>query len=292
MNSYDDFLKKFPDVEIKTDYSMAKHTTFKVGGKCDAAVFPDTTEKLKKVIDYSKGRYPYCVIGNGSNVLVSDKGFRGVCIFTERLDKITLKGNILEAECGAKVKNALKLSTENNLSGLEFTVGIPGTMGGLVAMNGGCFNKSISDVVCYVRSEDGVYNNKLCNFNYRQSRFKDGEIILSVGIKLKVSEEDVINQKIERFSSVRRKSQPVGRSVGSVFLNQGYFAGKVIDAAGLKGYRIGGAYVSERHANFIICDGDSATDVYRLIKHIKETVFKSQGIALEEEVRFIGEFYD
>lgn len=290
MNSYDDFINTFSGEEIKQNYPMSAHTTFKVGGNCDVAVFPRSAMSLQKIIDYLKGVHSYCVIGNGSNVLVSDNGFRGVCIFTEHLNKITLKGNLLVAECGAKVSDALKLSTENNLSGLEFTVGIPGTMGGLVAMNGGCFNKNISDLVCYVVAEDGVYNNKTCNFNYRQSRFLEGEIILSVGLKLKVSEEDVIEQKIHRFTEARSKSQPKGRSVGSVFLNQGYFAGKIIDKAGLKGARIGGAYVSEKHANFIICDGKSATDVYNLIKMIKDTVLITQGIALIEEVRYIGEF--
>lgn len=288
--SYDDFIKTFSGVKAKKDYPMASHTTFRVGGNCDLAVFPETTVALQKIIGYLKGRHPYCVIGNGSNVLVSDKGFRGVCIFTELLNRITLKGNLLVAECGVKISDALKLSTENNLSGLEFTVGIPGTMGGLVAMNGGCFNKNISDLVCYVVAEDGVYNNKLCNFNYRQSRFLEGEIILSLGLKLKVSEEDVIEQKIRRFSDARIKCQPKGRSVGSIFLNQGYFAGKVIDKAGLKGARVGGAFVSEKHANFIICEGKSATDVYNLINMIKDTVFKTQGISLVEEVRYIGEF--
>lgn len=288
--NYDNFLQEFSDVAVKKDFPISTRVSFKVGGNCDIAVFPKTIESLRRIIDYSKGKYPYCVIGNGSNVLVSDKGFRGVCIFTENLNKITLKGNILEAECGAKIKDCLNLAAQNNLSGLEFTSGIPASVGGIVAMNGGCFNKSVSDVVCYVRAEDGVYNNKLCNFNYRQSRFLEGEIILSVGFRLKVSESDVIEQKLDRFTKARRKSQPSGRSVGSVFLNQGYFAGKVIDKAGLKGVRIGGAYVSEKHANFIISDGGCADDIYKLIKIIKDTVLKTQGIALTEEVRYIGEF--
>lgn len=282
--------KSFTGVPMERDYPMSRHTTFKVGGNCDLAVFPKTIEEMKAIINYSKGRYPYCVIGKGSNVLVSDKGFRGVCIFTENLKRVTLNGNILVAECGAKMKDVLALSTENNLSGLEFTVGIPGSVGGMVAMNAGCFNKSVSDVVCYVRTEDGVYNNKTCDFNYRTSRFLEGEIILSVAFKLKVSEDDLIKQKLERFSQARRKTQPAGRSIGSVFINQGYFAGKVIDKAGLKGKRVGGAYVSEKHANFIIADGDSATDIYELIKLIKQTVSATQGIDLIEEVRYIGEF--
>lgn len=290
MNSYDDFLKTFPTLKAESSYDMSKHTTYKLGGLCDLAVFPHSKELLKKVIEYLKGRHPYCILGSGSNVLVSDKGFRGVCIFTDLLKRMTLKGNILEAECGVKIADAIKLSVENNLSGLEFAVGIPGTIGGLVAGNGGCFNKSVSDAVCYVRAEDGVYNNKSCNFNYRQSRFLEGEIVLSVGFRLKIGEEDVIEQKLTRFQTARQKCQPKGRSAGSVFLNQGYFAGKVIDKAGFKGYRIGGAYVSEKHANFILCDGNKASDVYELIKYIKETVFKTQGIALNEEIRYIGEF--
>lgn len=290
MNNYEEMQKSFPNTLMMRDYPMARHTTFKVGGNCDLAVFPKTINEMKAIINYSKGRYPYCVIGKGSNVLVSDKGFRGVCIFTENLIKVTLNGNILVAECGAKMKDVLTLSTENNLSGLEFTVGIPGSVGGMVAMNAGCFNKSVSDVVCYVKTENAVYNNKTCNFNYRTSRFLEGEIILSVAFKLKVSEDDLIKQKLERFSQARRKAQPSGRSVGSVFINQGYFAGKVIDKAGLKGKRLGGAYVSEKHANFIIADGDSATDIYELIKLIKQTVSATQGIDLIEEVRYIGEF--
>lgn len=290
MNGYDDFLKTFPTLKAEKSYDISARTTFRVGGRCDIAVFPDTKEQLADVTEYLKGRYPYCVLGGGSNVLVSDKGFRGVCIFTCLMKKMTLKGNILEAECGVKIADAINLAVANNLSGLEFATGIPGTVGGIVAGNGGCFNKSVSDAVCFVRAEDGVYNNKSCNFNYRQSRFLEGEIILSVGFKLKVSEEDVIEQKLTRFKTARQKCQPKGRSAGSVFLNQGYFAGKVIDKAGLKGYRIGGAYVSEKHANFIICDGRKASDVYELIKYIKETVLRTQGIALKEEIRYIGEF--
>jgi UDP-N-acetylmuramate dehydrogenase len=233
---------------------------------------------------------PYAVIGKGSNVLVSDKGFRGGVIFTQRLNKIELKSNVLIAEAGATVKEVIKTAISNNLSGLEFAVGIPGSIGGLVAMNGGCFNKSVSDVVCYVIADGGVYNKKACDFNYRYSRFLDGEIIHAVALKLKVSEEDVIEQKIERFTKTRTKNQPKGNSAGSIFLNQGYFAGKLIDQAGLKGYKIGGACVSEKHGNFIINNGGTAQDIFELIAYVKENVFKKTNIKLTEEIRYIGEF--
>ncbi len=290
MENLELFVKSFPDLEFKRNMCLAPFTTFKVGGNAKIAVFPSSKESLKDILNFVKGKLPYCVIGSGSNVLVSDKGFNGVVIFTSKVNSLTLKGNILEADCGVKISRAVKLAKDNNLSGLEFAVGIPGTMGGMVAMNGGCFNKSVSDLVCYVKTEDGVYNKKLCDFFYRSSRFLNGEVVLSVALKLKVSEEDVIEQKTARFTQARSKNQPKGNTCGSVFLNQGYFAGKLIDQAGLKGCAIGKAHVSERHANFIINDGDSADDIYKLINYVKRTVAEKLGVSLNEEVRYIGEF--
>lgn len=290
MNAYALFQQNLPQIDARPNYLIAPHTTFNVGGTCDVAVFPKTIDELKLSVDFLSRNMPYAVIGKGSNVLVSDKGFIGGVIFTTKLNKIQLKSNVLVAEAGAKVYDVFKTAVSNNLSGLEFAVGIPGTIGGLVAMNGGCFNKSVSDVVCYVIADGGVYNKKNCDFNYRYSRFLDGEIIHAVALKLKVSEEDVISQKIERFTKTRSKNQPKGNTAGSIFLNQGYFAGKIIDQAGLKGCRIGGAYVSEKHGNFIINDGGTAKDIFELINHVKETVYKKSNVKLTEEIRYIGEF--
>lgn len=290
MSIYSDLTKNFPTLKIEKDHPIGPHTSFKVGGNGDVAAFPHTKELFAQLVGYLNGRYPYCVIGRGTNLLVSDKGFRGAVIFTTLLSDADVKGNLIVADAGAPVKKLCKMAADNNLGGLEFAVGIPGSIGGLVAMNGGCFNKTISEVVCYVKGENGVYNNKLCDFGYRNSRFLSGEVILSVGLKLKISEEDLIRQKTERFTTVRQKTQPKGATAGSVFLNQGFFAGKVIDQAGLKGYKIGGAKISPKHGNFIINEGQSAQDIYDLICYVKETVYAKSGIRLNEEIRYIGEF--
>ncbi len=276
-----------PGVECKINESLSLYTTYKVGGMCKAMFFPKTKEEFFKVIDWCGSNY--VIIGAGSNLLVSDKGFNGYVINTCKLNNLCLKGNVLFAECGVRLKKAVMLAKENSFSGLEFSIGIPGTVGGFVAMNAGCYNKSASDVCCYVIGKNGVYNNKNCLFDYRKSRFFN-EPIYGVGFKLKYNEIEEIEQKIEHFSKQRKNKQPKGNSCGSVFLNDGYFAGKIIDQAGLKGYRIGGAFVSPNHANFIINENGSAKDIYNLIQHVKKVVKIQLDVNLKEEIKYIGEF--
>lgn len=287
---FKDFLERFPDSFVKIDFPLKNKCSFKVGGTADVAVFPDSVAELKEMLSYLKGRYSYCVLGGGTNVLISDKGFRGVVLFTEKLKKISLFGCSLRCECGARIKDVLSVCRDNSLSGLEFACGIPGSIGGMVAMNAGCFNKSFSDVVSYVLAEGGAYNNTNCCFDYRDSRFLRGETVFEVGFRLKIGETENIDAKTEKFSYLRKRSQPRGNSCGSCFLNEGFFAGKVIDQAGLKGFRIGGAKISEEHANFVVSDGGTAQDIYDLIKEVKKKVFLSSGIELHEEIKFIGEF--
>lgn len=275
-------------VKYKPEEPLKNYTTFKVGGACRIMLFPESLAELKSAVEASEGNF--VVLGGGSNVLVSDSGFDGAVINTSRLARIRVSGSIIEAECGARLGSLIKAAADNSLGGLEFACGIPGTVGGFVAMNGGCFNKCAADAVCYVKTVDGVYNNASSEFGYRKSRYLGGGVIYSVGFKLSSSEPEIIEQKLEHFSSFRRGKQPKGNSCGSVFLNDGYYAGKVIDQAGLKGARVGGAYVSEAHANFILNDGGTASDVYRLIQTIKETVLAKTGISLSEEVRYIGDF--
>ena len=286
---YEDIIDGLYGVEYKENVRLDGYTSFKVGGAADLMVFPDGVDSLKRVLDRLKGT-EHVVIGNGTNILVSDKGYRGVVVCTKKMTGIKVVGNILVCECGVRLSAAVRTCVENSLSGLEFAVDIPGTVGGLVAMNGGCYNKSCEDVVCYVVAENGVYNRSDCEFSYRKSRFSGGECVYKAAFKLKTAEEDVIEYKLQRFKGARGKAQPKGNSCGSVFLNDGYFAGKIIDQAGLKGYRIGGAKVSDEHANFIICDGKSAQDVYDLIRYIKKKVFIDTGTELREEVKYIGEF--
>ncbi len=278
-------------LEIRYDCDLSKMTSFKVGGKADVVVYPKTSEEFRRTLAALEG-VEHVILGGGTNVLVSDEGYRGVVVSTKKLTRLSLKGNILVCECGVRLSAAVKACVENGLSGLEFAVDIPGTVGGLVAMNAGCYNKACEDYICYVEAENGVYNKKDCGFSYRKSRFSSGEAVIKAAFKLKIAEEETIEYKLSRFKNARSKSQPKGKTCGSVFLNEGFFAGKLIDEAGLKGYRIGGAYVSEAHANFIISDGASAQNIYDLIRFVKKRVLLETGTELHEEVKFIGNFYE
>lgn len=275
------------NIEFRENEPLSKWTTFKVGGACPVMFFPKTKQELFLLVDNFKD--DFFVLGNGSNLLCSDAGTEKVVINTKKLNKIKLSGNLLVCESGARNSQILQLLIENSLSGFEFAVGIPGSIGGLVAMNGGSFNKTIDSIVCYVESYSGVYNKVDCQFDYRTSRFV-GDAIYRVALRLKPSERDEIEAKLSKFSLSRKSKQPKGNTCGSVFLNDGYFAGKVIDQAGLKGYKIGGASVSNEHANFIINNGTSAQDIYDLISYIKETVKKVTAIELKEEVKYLGKF--
>ncbi|HBK02146.1 MAG TPA: UDP-N-acetylenolpyruvoylglucosamine reductase [Clostridiales bacterium] len=287
---YEAFLKELGGVKYERDKPLSDMTTFRLGGKADLVIYPTSTREAAKAISLLKGEAHYVVLGGGSNVLCSDKGFRGVVISTKLMNSMRLWGSILVCGAGVRMKDAVKIACDNTLGGLEFAVGIPGTVGGFIAMNGGCFNKCAADRVCYVVGEGGVYNNETCCFDYRRSRFSDGEAIFEAAFRLKVTEQDLIEAKLTRFKEVRKKSQPKGASSGCCFLNEGFFAGKVIDQAGLKGFGVGGATVASKHANFIISDGGTAADVYKLIQTIKEKVYERAGITLHEEIKFIGEF--
>ena len=285
----DFFKENLKQIPFEIDCSLKKFSKYKTGGRGRIAVYPNTIQELLTTLELFRNCYPIFVIGGGSNLLISDKGFDGVIISTANLNKITLKSNLLTCECGAKISDLIKESTLNCLSGLEFLIGVPATAGGAVAMNAGCFNKSISDLVCYVVTDKGTYRGDECEFSYRHSRFLNGETILKVCFSLTPTDYDFIEEKIKTYTGLRRN--PKGRSCGSVFKNDGYFAGKVIDEVGLKGYRIGGAKISESHANFIITEeGATSTDVHRLITLIKEKVYDKKQIKLQEEIIYLGEF--
>ena len=284
------FLKeKLGNVPFETDYPLKNFSRYKTGGIGKIAVFPTTIDELIYSVDILEKEYPVFVIGGGSNLLISDNGFNGAVISTLKLDKISLTGNLLTAECGAKLIDLLNESVMNSLGGLEFSVGIPATVGGAVCMNAGCYNKCIGDTVRFVVSNKGTYSKEECLFDYRTSRFKNGEVILKVCFSLTPSEEDVIEEKIKTYKGFRRT--PKGRNCGSVFKNDGYFAGKVIDDIGFKGFKLGGAKISDSHANYIIAEeGATSSDIYNLIQTIKDKVFKEKQIQLKEEIIYLGEF--
>lgn len=292
MNICEDYsllLKNLGDITIKLNYSLKSLNKYSTGGNAKAVIFPSNYKELERAIGFVKNRYPYFIIGGGSNLLVSDKGYNGVIISTLNVDKIDIKSNLLTADCGAKLCNVIKEMQDNCFSGLEFAVGIPATVGGAVAMNAGCFGKSVSDCVKYVVCESGVYTNSECGFSYRTSRFLNGEVILKVCFSLQPIEEDILQERINSYKSFRKN--PKGKNCGSIFRNDGYFAGKIIDEVGLKGYSIGGAKISKEHANFIIADNNcTSQDIYNLIKTIKEKVYAKKQILLNEEIIYLGEF--
>lgn len=277
---------------FKKKEKLAAHTSYGVGGEAEVMAFPQNCEQIKAAAFLAeKFGVKSVVLGKGTNVLCSDGGFSGVVINVENANSVTVSGVSVIAECGASLSKVREFAELNCLGGLEFTEGIPASIGGAICMNAGCFSKSVGDKIAYVVTNKGVYNRAACEFDYRKSRFlESGEIVLKACFLLKPGETDIIESKKEKYRRMRKNSQPHGKSCGSVFQNDGYFAGKLIDTANLKGYRIGGARVSEKHANFIINDGDSAQDIYDLIKFIKERIFALNGVKLKEEIKYIGDF--
>ena len=281
-------LDSFGDIDYKLDCSMKEYNKYKTGGNAKIMVFPKSINELEKTVKLVKD-CRYFILGAGSNLLVSDKGFDGVVISTLNVNKTDIKGNLYTAECGAKLSDIILDMKNNCLGGLEFAYSIPATVGGAVSMNAGCFNKDISEYVCYVITNKGTYNASECNFGYRTSRFLNSEVILKVCFSLVPCDEDIISDKIKMYKSFRKN--PKGRNCGSVFKNDGFFAGKVIDEVGLKGFKVNGAKISNEHANFIIAEENcTSTDIYTLIHIVKEKVFKEKQISLNEEIIYLGEF--
>ena len=258
---------------------MKNHTTFKIGGPCDEFCEVTSTEEIKELIEYAKAKnIPYTIIGNGSNLIVSDKGIRGLVIkIAKGFDKIEVNGTKIVAEAGILLSRLANTALKHSLSGLEFASGIPGTLGGAVYMNAGAYDGEMKDVVKSVTYlKDGeVLKTENPDFSYRHSMFSNGEmIILSVEMELKNGNYDEIKAKMEDFSKRRAEKQPLTQpSAGSTFKRpEGYFAGKLIQDAGLKGCSIGGAMVSDKHSGFVVNTGNATCgDVLELVEHLRKT---------------------
>ena len=274
---------------------LKNHTTFKVGGPADILVTPTSKEEL---IECLKLDVPKFIMGNGSNLIVKDKGIRGLIIKTTKVNNITLNENIIEAEVGAYLGKISIFARENSLTGFEFASGIPGTVGGGVSMNAGAYGGEMKDVVIettYCDLEGNIYsiNNEQHEFGKRKSFFTDKDfVILSTKIKLNGGNKEEIAAKMEELKVSRNTKQPVTMpSAGSIFKRpEGHFAGKLIEDSGLKGYTIGGAQVSTLHAGFIVNVGNAtAKDILELIKYIQDVVNRDYGVELETEVKVVGE---
>lgn len=284
--------------EYSTDAVLKNYTSFKIGGKSDLMVFPDSEEKISSIIRLLNDKsIPYLIIGKGSNLLIPDSGFRGIVINTCRFSKIVLLDETtVYCQSGASLARLSRFALDNSLSGLEFVCGIPGTAGGAVYMNAGAYGREMADILesCEHLLPDGtkgVYSGEELGLSYRHSSYSDSDkLILSLTIKLKKGNPEDIKCKMAELMFMRSNKQPLEYpSAGSIFKRpEGYFAAALIDECGLKGYSVGGAQVSEKHAGFIVNKGGATfEDVVNLIKHCQKTVFEQKGVNIETEVKII-----
>lgn len=300
MNKYIGLEKILDQSRIRYNEPMKKHTTVKVGGPCDCLVFPENIDEIKNIISYAKENgIKYYVVGNGSNLLVCDEGIHALIIkITNKFAKVTVENEQIIAYAGASVPFVSLLAKKNSLSGFEFACGIPGTIGGCVRMNAGAYGSEISNIFVEATYLDDKGNickitKKEMEFLYRHSFFSDKPdyIILSVKFKLQKGKIDEIAAKMEENSLARKTKQPLEYpNFGSVFKRpDGYFVGKLVDDAGLRGYSIGGAQVSEKHTGFIVNKGDATCqDIVDLIRYIQKIVYDKFGVSLKTEVVFLG----
>lgn len=286
---------------ILLNEELKKHIFFKVGGNADFFVKPQTYDELSKILRIiKKYSIDFYVIGNGTNMLVSDKGFRGVIVkIGDSFSDVVVEGNIVKAQAGALLAVVAKKSAAEGLEGLEFACGIPGYIGGGVAMNAGAYNGSIQDVVKSVKCMDLngdvlVLTNDEMNFGYRDSKvLKDRLIVLEIVFELEYGNKDKILDRIKLLNYKRTNSQPLNfPSAGSTFKRpDGDYAARLIEKAKLKGYKHGGAMVSDKHSGFVInYDNATCQEVLELMDFIVDKVYEDSNIILEPEVRIIGEF--
>lgn len=279
------------NIEMYEDVSLKKYNTYRLDVKCDYLVFPKDIDEVVKLISFLKeNNYKYLVLGNGSNVIFKNKRYNGVVIKLSKLDKIEFDGDKVVVGAGVSLSKLANMAINNSLSGLEFSVSIPGEIGASVSMNAGAYNESFSDVfvsakVLTPKLEIIVLTNEDMDFSYRNSFIKKNKdyIVLEVVLKLKPGNKEEMNAVIEKRFEKRKATQPLEYpSAGSVFRNpEGMYAGKLIEDANLKGYSIGGAMISDMHANFIV-NKDNATgeDIINLINLAKDKVKENNNIDL------------
>lgn len=297
--------QKFIDVlgneRVLFDEPMSSHTTFRIGGPAEVFAMPENYEQIGAVLKLcDQEQLPYFVLGNGSNLLVSDSGYRGVIIQMDRnMEEIRLEGNEIHACAGALLSSIAVAARNASLTGFEFAGGIPGTLGGAVVMNAGAYGGELKDVLkeAVVMDREGkIFTIPVeeLEMGYRTSVIKTaGYLVLEAVIALEKGDPEKIRATMKDLSDRRTEKQPLDcPSAGSTFKRpEGYFAGKLIMDSGLRGYRIGGAQVSEKHCGFVInAGGATAKDVRALMDHVIRTVQEKYGVTLEPEVKFLGDF--
>ena len=286
---------------VKLQEPMSRHTTFRIGGPADFYLCPHSTKEVQEIVEICKEEnLPYFVLGNGSNLLVSDKGYRGVVIqLWKNFSDITVKDCCIQAKAGALLSKVAAEALEAGLTGMEFASGIPGTIGGAAFMNAGAYGGEMKDIIKSVKvldtqGEVRVLPKEELKMGYRTSIVKEkGYTVLSVELELPKGNREEIRNTMEDLKERRTSKQPLEMpSAGSTFKRpEGYFAGKLIMDSGLRGFSVGGAQVSEKHCGFVVNKGGAtAMDVLNLIREVQRRVKEQFGVELETEVRFLGEF--
>lgn len=297
-----DFIKKnVPGEDILVEEPMSRHTTFRAGGKAKCLVRIGSVNQLGALLPYFRENgIPYFILGNGSNLLVGDGGYPGVMLqIGSKMNRIKAEEECIRAEAGALLSRVAGFALENGLTGLEFASGIPGTVGGALVMNAGAYGGEIKQVVRQVtvideRGEISVIENDAMEFGYRTSVIKKKPLtVLEAVFALSPGEESGIRARMEELAQRRKEKQPLEyASAGSTFKRpEGFFAGKLIMEAGLRGLRVGGAQVSEKHCGFVInTGGATAGDILAVIREVQKRVRENTGITLETEVILLGDF--
>lgn len=302
MQNKNEWIRKLGEqVEILVAEPMKNHTTFRIGGPADALALPKTPEEVAEVVHFChEHAQPYYVLGNGSNLLVSDEGYRGLVLQLYRnFNDIQVNGETITVQSGAMLAAVARTAYQTGLTGLEFASGIPGTIGGAVVMNAGAYGGEMKNVLkeVTVLTKEGevlVIPAKALELGYRTSVIpKNGWIVLGAVLQLEKGDQEQILARMEELKEQRITKQPLDLpSAGSTFKRpEGYFAGKLIMDAGLRGFTVGGAQVSEKHCGFVVNRGNAtAADVWELICEVKRRVKEMTGVELEPEVKLLGDF--
>lgn len=295
---FDGFFKE-NQIEYKVDEPLSHYLTFKVGGPCKYMVFPDSEAKAADLIGFLRNNgADYYILGNGSNLLAYDSGYSGVIVNTQKLDAVSLSGETLTCLSGTPLIKVCRLALENSLTGMECLYGIPGTVGGAVYMNAGAYGGEVKDIIVSAGVVDecgsiSSVNKTSMDLGYRRSCFSENNsFILSAAFNLRSGDKSLIKAEMNELLQKRKDKQPLEYpSAGSTFKRpEGYYAGALIEESGLKGFSVGGACVSEKHAGFVINKGGATCDdILRVIEHCREKVFKDSGVLLETEVKIIGQ---
>lgn len=301
LDFYNQLINCIDKERVLLDEPMKQHTTFRVGGNADYFVMPQNAEEVKNIVALCKeADMPYYILGNGSNLLVGDKGYRGVIIqIYKEMNHIRIDGDKVIAQAGALLSRVGTATLEAELTGFEFAAGIPGTVGGAVFMNAGAYGGEMKDIIANatVLTQDGdivTINKEDLELGYRTSVIaKKGYVVLEAEYQLQKGDKEAIRARMDELKVQRVTKQPLEYpSAGSTFKRpEGYFAGKLIQDAGLRGFQVGGAEVSEKHCGFVINkDQATAADIQELMRQVSDKVMQEFGVKLEPEVKTLGEF--